>query len=153
MILDYLSPIRVYKSLAGNIEDLLNYRKYLTIVKELNADGKLDQLGLRLDADGNMYLGVDLNPELLLYSETSQESVELKFISEKMIRHNDFLMKEGILDFIRVDYDRVQNETFYGYVVQISFRFTKYSKNRMAYNLAYFMTLIGAPTSILLAYL
>lgn len=41
MILDYLSPIRVYKSLAGNIEDLLNYRKYLTIVKELNADGKL----------------------------------------------------------------------------------------------------------------
>ena len=153
MILDYLSPIRVYKNLAGNIDDLLKYKKYSSIIKELNTEGKLEQLGLRLDANGNMYLGVDLNPELLLYSETSQESVELKFISEKMIRHNDFLMKEGILDFIRVDYDRVQNETFYGYVIQISFRFTKYSKNRMAYNLAYFLTLIGVPTSILLAYL
>lgn len=153
MILDYLSPVRVYKSLAGNIDDLLKYRKYLSIIKELNDEGKLEQLGLRLDVNGNMYLGVDLNPELLLYSETSQESVELKFISEKMIRHNDFLMKEGILDFIKVDYDRIQDDTFYGYVVQISFRFTKYSLKKMVYDIIYFLTLVGVPTTFLLTYL
>lgn len=153
MILDYLSPVKVYKSLAGNIDDLLKYRKYLSIIKEINGEGKLEQLGLRLDVNGNMYLGVDLNPELLLYSETSQESVELKFISEKMIRHNDFLMKEGILDFIKVDYDRIQDDTFYGYVVQISFRFTKYSLKKMVYDIIYFLTLVGVPTTFLLTYL
>jgi hypothetical protein len=153
MILDYLSPVKVYKSLAGNIDDLVKYRRYLGIIKELNESGKLDKLGIRLDADKNMYLGINLNPELLLYSETSQETVELKLISEKMLKHNDFLMKEGILDFIKVDYDRVQSETFYGYVIQISFRFTKYSLNRMIYNIAYSLTLIGAPISVLLAYL
>jgi hypothetical protein len=100
-----------------------------------------------------MYLGINLNPELLLYSETSQETVELKLISEKMLKHNDFLMKEGILDFIKVDYDRVQSETFYGYVIQISFRFTKYSLNKMIYDIAYFLTLIGAPLTVLLTYL
>lgn len=153
MILDYLSPVRVYKSLAGNIDDLLKYRKYITIIKELNADGKLEQLNLRLDENGNMYLGIDLNPELLLYSETSQETVELKLISEKMLKHNDFLMREGILDFIKVDYDRVQTDTFYGYVIQISFRFTKYSLKKMIYDIIYSLTLIGIPISILLAYL
>lgn len=153
MILDYLSPVRVYKSLAGNIDDLLKYRKYITIIKELNADGKLEQLNLRLDENGNMYLGIDLNPELLLYSETSQETVELKLISEKMLKHNDFLMREGILDFIKVDYDRVQTDTFYGYVIQLSFRFTKYSLKKMIYDLVYSLTLIGIPVSILLAYL
>lgn len=153
MILDYLSPVRVYKSLAGNIDDLLKYRKYITIIKELNADGKLEQLNLRLDENGNMYLGIDLNPELLLYSETSQETVELKLISEKMLKHNDFLMREGILDFIKVDYDRVQTDTFYGYVIQLSFRFTKYSLKKMIYDLVYSLTLIGIPAGILLAYL
>ena len=153
MILDYLSPVRVYKSLAGNIDDLLKYRKYITIIKELNADGKLEQLNLRLDENGNMYLGIDLNPELLLYSETSQETVELKLISEKMLKHNDFLMREGILDFIKVDYDRVQTDTFYGYVIQLSFRFTKYSLKKMIYDLVYSLTLIGIPAGIVLAYL
>lgn len=153
MILDYLSPLKVYKSLAGNIDDLIKYRKYISIIKELNAVGKLEALNIRLDEDHNMYLGINLNPELLLYSETSQETVELKLISEKMLKHNDFLMKEGILDFIKVDYDRVQSETFYGYVIQISFRFTKYSLNKMIYDIAYFLTLIGAPLTILLAYL
>jgi hypothetical protein len=153
MILDYLSPIKVYKSLAGNIDDLIKYRKYINIIKELNSAGKLEALNIRLDGDHNMYLGINLNPELLLYSETSQETVELKLISEKMLKHNDFLMKEGILDFIKVDYDRVQSDTFYGYVIQISFRFTKYSLNKMIYDIAYFLTLIGAPLTILLAYL
>lgn len=153
MILDYLSPVRVYKSLAGNIDDLLKYRKYITIIKELNADGKLEQLNLRLDENGNMYLGIDLNPELLLYSETSQETVELKLISEKMLKHNDFLMREGILDFIKVDYDRVQTDTFYGYVIQLSFRFTKYSLKKMIYDLVYSLTLIGIPVGILITYL
>lgn len=153
MILDYLSPIKVYKSLAGNIDDLIKYRKYISIIKELNAAGKLEALNIRLDEDHNMYLGINLNPELLLYSETSQETVELKLISEKMLKHNDFLMKEGILDFIKVDYDRVQSETFYGYVIQISFRFTKYSLNKMIYDIAYCLTLLGAPLTILLAYL
>ena len=103
MILDYISPARIIKSLNSGITDLGNFYKYRDIIKELEKDGKLKELDLTTDSDGNMFLGVNLNPELLLYSDTSQESVELKLIAEKMKKYTDFLTKEGILDAVTVD--------------------------------------------------
>ena len=81
-MLDYISPVRVFKTLSSNIDELIRYRRYRSIINELKTQGKLDAIGFKLDTNGNLYLGIDLNPELLMYSETSQESVELKLISE-----------------------------------------------------------------------
>jgi len=144
MILDYISPSKVYKKLSICLEELGNYRTFKKIVVELNKTGKLDEIGLRADSNSNMYIGIDLNPELLLYSETSQESVELKLISEKMNKYNDFLTKEGLLDSIKVDYERVQTDSFYGYILQISFNFKKYKKSDLIYSISYFSTLVLA---------
>jgi hypothetical protein len=146
MILDYISPTRVFKMLSSNINELIHYQKYRSIINELSAQGKLEAIGFKLDSTGNLYLGIDLNPELLMYSETSQESVELKLISEKMNKYNDFLTNEGILDSIKVDYDRVQNDSFYGYVLQIGFKFTTYTRKKLMYSIAYFLILISIIT-------
>jgi hypothetical protein len=151
MILDYISPRHVYKRLVANLTELSRYRKFKKIVVELNETGKLDEIGIRSDNDANMYIGINLNPELLLYSETSQESVELKLISEKMNKYNDFLTKEGILDVIKVDYDRVRDDNYYGYVLQLGFNFLIYKKSDLIYCISYFSSLIlGLVTSILL---
>jgi hypothetical protein len=138
MILNYLSPDRVYKRLSSNLTELSNYRRFKKIILELKDAGKLDALGISVDINSNMYIGIDLNPELLMYSETSQESVELKLISEKMNKYNDFLTKEGILDAIKVDYERIQNPDYYGYVLQISFNFIKYRRSDLIYDISYF---------------
>ena len=121
MILNKLNPIWVGTSLKKNINEYQKYITYKKIIYNLNTSGKLDEIGFKTDEDANLYLGVNLNPELLLYSDASQEPVELKMISEKMLKYNDFLTKEGILDVITVDYDRVKNDSFYGYVLQIKF--------------------------------
>ena len=138
MILDKLNPVKIYKSLSDNIEDILNYFKYKKIIFELNKEGKLEKVGLNLDSSANLYIGIDLNPELLLYSETSQESVELKLISEKLKKYTDFLTKEGILDSIKMDYDRVKNDEYYGYILQISYDFKKFKKYSLIYDISYF---------------
>jgi hypothetical protein len=138
MILDKLNPVKIYKSLSNNIEDLINYSKYKKIILELQNEGKLTQLGLTMDSSANLYIGIDLNPELLLYSETSQESVELKLISEKLKKYTDFLTKEGILDSIKMDYDRIKNEDYYGYVLQIKYDFKKFKKASFIYDISYF---------------
>jgi hypothetical protein len=143
MILDYISPVRVFKTLSVNIDELVKYQRYKTIIRELSSQGKLDAIGFKLDGASNLYLGIDLNPELLMYSETSQESVELKLISEKMNKYNDFLTNEGILDSIKVDYDRVQSDVFYGYVLQISFRFTQYTRRKLIYSISYFASALS----------
>ena len=113
MILNKLNPIWVGTSLKKNINEYQKYITYKKIIYNLNTSGKLDEIGFKTDEDANLYLGVNLNPELLLYSDASQEPVELKMISEKMLKYNDFLTKEGILDVITVDYDRVKNDSFY----------------------------------------
>jgi hypothetical protein len=134
-----VSPIKVYKRLAGNIEELLHYSKFRKIILELNKSGKLDEAGIKVDENSNMYIGVDLNPELLLYSDTSQESVELRMISEKMNKYNDFLTKEGILDSIKLEYERVLTDSFYGYVLQIGYNFKRYKRAHLIYDTSYFL--------------
>lgn len=151
MILDYIEPTRIYKRLAGHIEELTRYSKFKRIITELNSQGKLDEIGLKVDSNSNMYIGIDLNPELLLYSETSQGSVELKLVAEKMNRYNDFLTKEGILDVIKVDYERIQTDAFYGYILQIGFNFKIYRRSDFIYGLFYFSTLFITVASSILA--
>jgi hypothetical protein len=147
MIVDYISPKKVYQKLQTCLSELRYYRNFKKIVLDLTNSGKLEEIGLKSDINANMYIGIDLNPELLLYSETSQESVELRLISEKMAKYNDFLTKEGLLDSIKVDYDRVKNDQFYGYILQISYNFKQYNRFDLIYSISYFsiiaLTLFG----------
>lgn len=144
MILDSINPAKVYQNLNACLEDLQNFSKYKEVVLQLYSSGKLTEMGFSVDDDGNLYLGINLNPELLLYSETSQTSVELKMIAEKMNRYNDFLTKEGILDYIKVDYDRVQDTSYYGYILKISYDFKKYRKGLFIYSIAYWTVIFAS---------
>lgn len=137
MIIQKINPVWVVKSLQKNLNEFRKHQTYKKIIYDLNVMGKLEEIGFRADPDANLYLGINLNPELLLYSETSQESVELKMISEKMLKYNDFLTKEGILDVITVDYDRIKNDTFYGYVLQIRFNDREFSKKEVIWGISY----------------
>jgi hypothetical protein len=63
------------------------------------------------------------------------------------------LTKEGILDSVKVEYDRVKNEEYYGYILQIKYDFKQYRKNRFIYDVSYFLSialLISAGLIILL---
>lgn len=154
MILQKINPVWVVKSLQKNLNEFRKHQTYKKIIYDLNAMGKLEEIGFRVDPDANLYLGINLNPELLLYSDTSQESVELKMISEKMLKYNDFLTKEGILDVITVDYDRIKSEEFYGYVLQIRFNDREFSKSEVIWGISYLSTLflgtVGAALAIIL---
>jgi hypothetical protein len=154
MILQKINPLWVVKSLQKNLNEFRKHQTYKKIIYDLNAAGKLEEIGFRSDSDANLYLGINLNPELLLYSDTSQESVELKMISEKMLKYNDFLTKEGILDVITVDYDRIKSEEFYGYILQIRFNDREFSKKEVIWGISYlsvlFLGTVGAALAIIL---
>jgi hypothetical protein len=89
-----------------------------------------------------------------MYTEDSQESVELKFISEKMKKYTNFLQEELILDVVEAQYERVATTEFYGYVVKISYDFRKYNKSKFIYDIVYSLITstiagIGVYTTIL----
>lgn len=151
MILDYVNPVKVYQTLNACVEDLFNFSKYKEIILQLQKEGKLEAIGFSLDKVGNLYLGINLNPEMLFYSETSQTTVELKMISEKMLKYNDFLTKEGIIDYIKVDYDRVKTDEHYGYILQISYNFRKYNRKSFIYAIGYFLTIFSSLIAIVIS--
>ena len=131
----YIYPHLILSSLKDAILDIKHLKKYESILDELDASEKLSKMGFRRNGN-KLYLGVNLNPELLMYTEDSQESVELKFVSESMKRYTNFLQNEGILDSIQAEYDRVYTDDFYGYVVQISYN-KKYDPKKMKYDIIY----------------
>lgn len=133
----YLLPTEVIKTFKYSRKMLRSKKKYDSILDDLNSDGKIKASGLIKTGD-KLHIGINLNPELLIYDENTQESAELKFISDKMKKHTDFLQKEGILDSAIADYERVKNEDFYGYIVEIRFDFKEYSRKEYIYSLSYF---------------
>jgi len=142
---NYINPKLVIKSLTSALEDISYFNRYKSILSEIESDGKLKKLGL-IKRGHDILVGVNLNPELLMYTEDSQESVELKFVSDAMKKYTDFLEKEGILDSIKADYERVLSDDFYGYVVKISYKYRSYVKKKFIYDIAYLsiaMTTVG----------
>ena len=148
----YISPKLVIQSLKSGYQDLKYFKKFKSILKELEKEGKLKTIGFKLK-DDKLFVGVNLNPDLLRYTDDSQESVELKFISEAMKKYTDFLQNEGILDSIVADYERIFNEDFYGYIVQIRYKFKNYNKKEMIYSVSYLATMfIVSIATALIAY-
>lgn len=137
---DYIYPKRVFNSLILALKEKQYFKKYSSILDDLEREGKLKTLGFRKE-DSMLYIGVNLNPELLMYTDDSKESVELKFVSDAMRKYTDFLQNEGILDVIKADYERVFTEDFYGYVVQIKFDYKKYKPSKFKYDIGYFATM------------
>lgn len=138
---DYINPLAQYRILKNSLLERKYFARYKAVVQELADDGKLETMGLSHDADGNMYLGINLNPEILVYEDASQEAVELNMIKEKLKQHTHFLTVENIIDSVIMDYDRVRTVDYYGYVLRIRYAFKQYTKKKYLYSVGYFCTL------------
>jgi len=122
------------------LKDRAYFSKYTNILNDLENEGKLERLGIKKEGS-TLFIGVNLNPELLMYTEDSKESVELRFVSDAMRKYTDFLQNEGILDVITADYERVSTDEFYGYVVLIQFDYKNYKPRKFKYDIGYMATL------------
>jgi hypothetical protein len=149
----FILPHLVWQILSKSIEELNYFRKYLKILSDLKEDGSLDKLGIRLEQNGEMFIGVNLNPELLIYELDAQEPVEMRFLTEAMKKYTDFFTRMSVIDYIMADYERVKTEDYYGYVVKLYFNFKFYSKFNIIYSAAYFVTTTALAIAGILAVL
>jgi hypothetical protein len=147
-IKEYLYPAQVISRLK-EYRKIIGYRKkYENILSELDQTGKLEEAGF-LKKENYLLIGINLNEQLLTYDELTIEPAELRFVSDKLKKYTDFLQKEGILDVISADYERVKTEDYYGYVVQIKFEDSKFNKGDYVYCILYLISLfILAPCLI-----
>lgn len=148
-IKEYINPSSILTRFK-TYRKIIGYRKkYENIISELEGSKKLEEAGFIKNED-RLLVGINLNEQLLTYDELTIEPAELKYVSDRLKKYTDFLQKEGILDVITADYERVKTEDYYGYIVEIKFEDSQFNKRDYLYCLCF---LIGAPISILSAIL
>lgn len=147
-IKEYIHPILIFKSLKECLIELEHYKKYKSIIAELEQNGSLDRMKI-VKEDDYLLIGVDLNPELLIYAEDAIESAELRMVADRMKKYSVFLQKEGILDSVKANHERIKSEDYYGYLINISFDFKKYSKFKLRYSISYFIGLFLIITTLI----
>lgn len=148
-IKEYINPSSILTRFK-TYRKIINYRKkYESILLELEGSKKLEEAGFT-KSENRLLVGINLNEQLLTYDELTIEPAELKYVSDRLKKYTDFLQKEGILDVITADYERVKTEDYYGYIVEIKFEDSQLNKKDYLYCLSF---LIGVPLLILFSIL
>lgn len=147
-IKEYINPVSIIKSLKLALTELKYYKNYKKIIQELDENGSLEKMQIVREKE-YLLIGVDLNPELLIYRDEAIESAELKVVAERMKKYTVFLQKEGILDSIKADYERIKSDDYYGYLISVSFKFKKYNKFKFRYSVLYLIGIFLIMSSLI----
>lgn len=105
----------------------------------------------------SMIKGVSLKTETLLYMNKPEneltkeekeelEKFELSFVSKEISKHNDIFIREGVIELIKTKANRVKNDDYYGYMVEIYFNWNHakpYNIIRLLVNISFWVILLS----------
>jgi len=122
-ILTYLNPIAQVKEIYFIIKEILLFVSYANTID--NMETSLKKKGIVKATKFTLVKGINLKAETLMYGGKGEEleRFEISFIGKEMSKYNDMFMEAGILELIKTKANRIKNEDFYGYLVNISFNF------------------------------
>ena len=132
----YFNPIVFVTKLIDLIKELLLFRKYLSILTELEQSGDLDKIGLRRTRLGRLYYVKNLQPEVLLNTD-DLKGFEIMQVKESLADYNDPMKRLGIIDFLKTGFRRIKTPEVYGYLVWMDFDFKQITLERVLYVILY----------------
>ena len=125
-----LNPVNIIKRLILIIKELsmfISYVKTLNLIEKDLEDSKIVKL-----SRFSLGKAINLKPETLLLANkhesdmTDEEKkelnkLELSFITKEISKHNDIFINSGIIELIKTKANRIKNNDYYGYIVEISY--------------------------------
>jgi hypothetical protein len=132
----YLNPIVFITKLISLIKELVLFRKYISIVSELEKSGELEKLNLRRTRLGRLYYVKNLQPEVLLNTD-DLKGFEIMQVKESLADYNDPITRLGIIDFLKTGFRRIKTPEVYAYLVWMDFDFKQVSLERILYVIIY----------------
>ena len=118
---DAFHPKMFRDTLIMVFRNFANWRFYKKQMKRLNADGSLKQNGMRLDKRNRAYYVLNLEPEILMMGEETID-LERSRVYESLGKKKPLFEKAGLGEIIEAKTDRIKDETYYAYLVQIKYR-------------------------------
>lgn len=120
-LLRLISPIVVFNKAVACVKDAANYRFYRKSITDLGRTGSLASKGMRYDWLRRVYFVINLLPETLLAGQDT-ELLERSRVTEAIAERNQIFMKDGLLELISADYQRIKDNDYYAYLIWIKYR-------------------------------
>lgn len=128
-ILNLINPITFIVTAYNIIKELIEYRTYSQVIIRMQEEEILERNGFKRGPLYSIVKGVNLRAETEMYPEEEREGFELGFVAAEMKKYNELLMKEGILNMVTTETERVHTQDYHGYTVNIwyDFKHTKFT--------------------------
>lgn len=120
-LLDALHPKMFRDTLIMVFRNFVNWRFYKKQMKILNEDGSLKQNGMRLDKRNRAYYVLNLEPEILMMGEETID-LERSRVYESLGKKKPLFEKAGLGEIIEAKTDRIKDENYYAYLIQVKYR-------------------------------
>lgn len=120
-LLDYLNPTTVFRKAQLTAKDLSNYLFYRKTIKKLEASGVLADKGMRRDMLCRVYFVINLLPETLL-AGSDVDLLEKSRVTEAIAERNEIFTKDGLLEIVVADYERIKTSEYYAYLIWVKYR-------------------------------
>lgn len=120
-LLDYLNPTTVFRKAQLTAKDLSNYLFYRKTIKKLESSGALADKEMRRDMLCRVYFVINLLPETLL-AGGDVDLLEKSRVTEAIAERNEIFTKDGLLEIVVADYERIKTTDYYAYLIWIKYR-------------------------------
>ncbi len=130
-ILRSIGPLNIIRRIISMTKEFYFFFIYKKSLKIL--EPSLKDRNIVKSSSSSLIKSINLKPETLLLANKAEEKMsdddknelkklELSFVSKEIAKHNDIFIEEGIIELIKTEASRVKTSDYYGYLVEISFR-------------------------------
>ena len=154
-LINSLNPVNIIKRLILVIKEFLLFINYLKTLKIMEKD--LEDSKIVRFSRYSLGKAINLKPETLLLANKHESDMtedekkelnklELSFISREIAKHNDIFINSGIIELIKTKADRIKNNDYYGYIVEISYNWNHakpYKVVKLIFHIAIWITVLA----------
>ena len=142
-MLKIFSPFYFRKKIILLYKEMKGYDIFKKVLPEAAEDTFFQRYRKRF-VKGKLYLGIDMLPELKVYKRTDLEieNEEKKRLAIEVSKFNDVFGKYGILEMIMIVTERIDTDDFYGFILEIGYKFNQARLKTYSYLFFYSLGLI-----------
>jgi hypothetical protein len=130
-LLRSLGPLNIIRRLILMVKEFYFFFVYKKSLKKL--EPQLKERNIVKSSNSSLIKSVNLKPETLLLANKAEagmsdddknelKKLELSFVSKEIAKQNDIFIEEGVIELIKTEATRVKTSDYYGYLVEISFK-------------------------------
>ena len=152
----WLNIKNYFRKIRGIRNDIKGKKLFVKHLPELYLDKFFAKYRKQLK-DETMYIGVDLIPEIKLQfkDEWELENEEKRRLAIEVSKLNDIFAKYGLLEFVKLYPEKVDDGKHYGFMVEVAYKYTTLLPKTVYYVISYslfLLSILGISGYLLLNY-